>query len=129
MSEPAANAQTDVELIRLIAAGDKQAFRTLFERHGERVFRYAHRLINDVQKAEEVTNDVMLEVWNSAARFENRAKVTTWILGITRFQSLNAIRGKSLPTVDVDLVPEREDPNATADVSVLEQECCKWKYP
>lgn len=103
----------DEALIARIAEGDRQAFELLFTEHGERVFRYAQRLITDVTKAEEVTNDVMLEVWKTAARFEGRSKVSTWILGITRHLALNAVRRKSFDTVDVDDAPGLSDENET----------------
>lgn len=89
-----------------VAAGDKRAFEALFRAYGERVFRYALRLISDPAKAEEVTNDVMIEVWKTAPRFEGRSKVSTWILGITRHRALNAVRRKALDTVDIDAVAE-----------------------
>ncbi len=103
----------DQALVARIATGDRQAFELLFNQYGERVFRYAHRLISDVTKAEEVTNDVMLEVWKTAARFEGRSKVSTWILGITRHLALNAVRRKSLDTVDVDDAPALADEGVT----------------
>ena len=99
----------DQALVARIATGDRAAFELLFRKHGERVFRYACRLISDSSKAEEVTNDVMLEVWKTAARFEGRSRVSTWILGITRHLALNAIRRKSLDTVDVDDTPGISD--------------------
>ena len=119
----------DIELVARVATGDKQAFETLFSSYGERVFRYAHRLIHDVQKAEEVTNDVMIEVWKNAARFEGRSKVSTWILGITRHLALNAVRGKKLDTVDIDTAPESVDVGESAEpVAVLgEREDLKRK--
>jgi RNA polymerase sigma-70 factor (ECF subfamily) len=103
----------DQALIARIASGERQAFELLFNQYGERVFRYAHRLISDVTKAEEVTNDVMLEVWKTAARFEGRSKVSTWILGITRHLALNAVRRKRLDTVDVDDAPALADDDLT----------------
>ena len=96
---------TDQQLIDRIAAGDREAFEILFRQYGERVFRYACRLISDVGKAEEVTNDVMMEVWKTAPRFEGRSKVSTWILGITRHLALNSVRRKRPDTVDVDEAP------------------------
>ncbi len=101
-----ASEDADQGLIARIAEGDKRAFEQLFTAYGERVFRYAYRLISDQTKAEEVTNDVMLEVWKTAAKFERRSKVSTWILGITRHLALNAVRRKQLDTVDVDDAPE-----------------------
>ncbi len=97
-------------LLQRIAQGDRRAFESLFTQQGDRVFRYAYRLINDQTKAEEVTNDVMLEVWKNAAKFEGRSKVSTWLLGITRHLALNAVRRKKLDTVDVDDVPDMVAP-------------------
>ncbi len=119
-TEPVPDA--DIELVARVATGDKQAFETLFTDYGERVFRYAHRLIHDVPRAEEVTNDVMIEVWKNAAKFEGRSKVSTWILGITRHLALNAVRGKKLDTVDVDLAPEIVDPSESAEQGALGDE-------
>lgn len=119
-TEPVPDA--DIELVARVATGDKQAFETLFTDYGERVFRYAHRLIHDVPKAEEVTNDVMIEVWKNAAKFEARSKVSTWILGITRHLALNAVRGKKLDTVDVDLAPEIVDPSESAERGAVADE-------
>ena len=119
-TEPVPDA--DIELVARVATGDKQAFETLFTDYGERVFRYAHRLIHDVPRAEEVTNDVMIEVWKNAAKFEGRSKVSTWILGITRHLALNAVRGKKLDTVDVDLAPEIVDPSESAEQGALDDE-------
>lgn len=99
----------DLELVDKIATGDKHAFERLFGFYGERVFRYAYRLTSDRTKAEEVTNDVMLEVWKNAAKFESRSKVSTWILGIARNLALNSIRRKSFETVDIDDVAPMED--------------------
>ncbi len=107
---PSDAADAEQALVGRIAQGDKQAFELLFKQYGERVFRYAFRLISNATKAEEVTNDVMLEVWKNAAKFEGRSKVSTWILGITRHVALNAVRRKEFDTVDVDNAPEIADP-------------------
>lgn len=113
MSEDSTATDQDQALVTRVAAGDRQAFELLFNAYGERVFRYAHRLISDVTKSEEVTNDVMLEVWKTAARFEGRSKVSTWILGITRHLALNAVRRKKLDTVDLDDTPGIADEDLT----------------
>ena len=116
MSQDDPAIEQDQELIARIAAGDRRAFELLFQSYGERVFRYAHRLISDVSKAEEVTNDVMLEVWKNAAKFEGRSKVSTWILGITRHLALNSVRRKSFDTVDIEDAPGIADAGRSAAV-------------
>lgn len=113
--QPNVSDSDDAVLIAAIAAGDQRAFRTLFARHGERVFRYAWRLTRDEGKAEEVTNDVMLEVWRAAARFEGRSLATTWLLGITRNLAFNSMRRKQHDTVDLAAVAEPADESAKAE--------------
>lgn len=104
-AEPADD-ERDAALLARIATGDQDALRSLYERYGERIFRYVYRLVGNETKAEEVTNDVMLEVWKNAARFEGRSRVSTWVIGIARYRALNAVRGKRLTEVDLDDVPE-----------------------
>jgi RNA polymerase sigma-70 factor (ECF subfamily) len=119
MSENDPASDSDIELVARVAAGDKAAFETLFTTYGERVFRYAHRMISDVPLAEEVTNDVMMEVWKNAGKFEGRSKVSTWMLGITRHLALNAVRGKKLATMDIDDAPEIADESQSAQSSAV----------
>jgi len=119
MSENDPASDSDIELVARVAAGDKAAFETLFSTYGERVFRYAHRMISDVSRAEEVTNDVMMEIWKNAGKFEGRSKVSTWILGITRHLALNAVRGKKLDTMDIDDAPEIADDSQSAQSGAL----------
>lgn len=113
------NADSDIGLIEEIAKGHQAAFVRLFERHGERVFRYAWRLTRDQGKAEEVTNDVMLQVWKGAGEFAGRSAVTTWMLGITRNLAFNSIRRKQHETVELGAVSEPVDESAVADAQVV----------
>ena len=104
----------EAEWIREIAAGDRRAFERLYEVYGPRIFRFAIRMVKEESKAEEVVNDVMFEVWKSAARFEARSKPSTWILGIARFRALNAIRGKKIETDELDDTTPVADPTEDA---------------
>ncbi|MCZ6710591.1 MAG: sigma-70 family RNA polymerase sigma factor [Gammaproteobacteria bacterium] len=122
MSENDTATDSDLRLIARVAIGDQVALETLFTTYGERVFRYAHRMISDVSRAEEVTNDVMMEIWKNAGKFEGRSKVSTWILGITRHLALNAVRGKKLDTIDIDDAPEIADTSQTAQAGALSRD-------
>lgn len=117
MSADQQSNETELQLIGKIAGGDRSAFEELFGVYGKRIFRYAVRMINDVTKAEEVTNDVMIEVWKSAGKFEQRSSVSTWIIGITRHRCLNAIRGKKIATVELDSAPELEDDRDSTEIT------------
>lgn len=92
MADPTAD---DHALIRRVADGDREAFRALFEAYQQPVFRYLVRLMRDEAVARELTNDVMIEVWKGAARFEGRAKLRTWIFGIAHNKGVDVLRKRS----------------------------------
>lgn len=114
-SEPLGRDET---WLAAIANGDRGAFDQLYREYGPRIFRFAYRLIHDRAKAEEVTNDVMLEIWKHAAHFERRSTVSTWILGIARHRTLNAVRGKTLQLAPVEEAEELADETSTAEVAL-----------
>ena len=105
-TEETVSASEDAELLKRIAARDRAAFEVLYERHAPRVFRFVFRMVRDEGRAEEVTNDAMVEVWKTAGRFAGRSAPSTWILGIARFRALNSLRGKSLPTRELSAARE-----------------------
>jgi RNA polymerase sigma-70 factor, ECF subfamily len=81
---------SDPELIRRVAGKDRRAFETLYQRYAGRLHRYLSRLIAQPDVIEEVLDDVMLVVWESAARFNHTSRVSTWIFGIAHFKALKA---------------------------------------
>lgn len=81
---------SDPELIRRVAGKDRRAFETLYQRYAGRLHRYLFRLIAQPDVVEEVLDDVMLVVWESAARFNHTSRVSTWIFGIAHFKALKA---------------------------------------
>ncbi|MGI9342357.1 MAG: sigma-70 family RNA polymerase sigma factor [Gammaproteobacteria bacterium] len=109
----------EVLWLERIARRDRSAFEELYREYGPRVFRFAVRMIRDETKAEEVMNDVMVEIWKSAGQFKGRSKASTWIFSIARHRALNAVRRKQLPTTGLDdaveIRDETEDPMASTD--------------
>src|SRR6201998_1665851 len=83
---------SDEVLIGRIANGDRLAMQVLYVRHHVRVFRFVVRLVRDETKAEDLISEVFLDVWRQAGRFEGRSAVSTWMLAITRFKALSALR-------------------------------------
>lgn len=73
---------------------DPAAFRALFDRYFPRVFVFIQRRVEDRELARELTSDVFFEVWEQAGRYRGDARVSTWIFGIARFKSLEAVRGQ-----------------------------------
>ncbi|MCV6590072.1 MAG: sigma-70 family RNA polymerase sigma factor [Marinobacterium sp.] len=95
-----------------IANKDRTALKLLYDRYAARVFRFIVRMLNDEARAQELVNDVMLEIWKSAERFEGRSAVSSWILGIARFRTLNALRGHKPEIQGLEQSPEPVDPTA-----------------
>jgi RNA polymerase sigma-70 factor (ECF subfamily) len=111
-------AAQDTELIRRIAAGEEAALRALLAAHQTRVFRFVLRLVGNAAVAEEVMNEVFLEVWRHAARFEGASAPSTWILSIAHNRAVSRLRKRSEETWDEDaagaLQDERDDPEIAA---------------
>ncbi len=111
--------EEDLALIRSIARRDRQAFETLYYRYAPRLGRYAMRLLKQREAVDEVINDVMLVVWQNAARFDPEvARPSTWLFGITHHKTLKMLsrsfsRAEALP-LDAG-VDGRQDATAVPD--------------
>src|SRR5260370_10336946 len=75
---------SDEALVEWIAEGDRRALETLYMRHHVRLYRLLLRRIGRESVAEEMVNEVFLEVWRNAHRFEATARVPTWLIPIAR---------------------------------------------
>lgn len=107
---------SDEALIDSIAAGSRLAMQALFTRHKVRVYRFVMRLVGDHAVAEDLINDVFLEVWLKAERFEARSSVSTWLLAIARYKSLSALRMQSYEEMDENAAAAIEDPADNPEV-------------
>lgn len=95
-----ARAETDEALIARIAAGDKRAMRTLFDRHHLRIYRFALRLLGEREVAEDVLSEVFLDVWRHAEMFGGRSQASTWLIAIARFKALTWLRRRGETPLD-----------------------------
>jgi RNA polymerase sigma-70 factor, ECF subfamily len=93
-------ADDDRQILRQIAAGDRQALAELYERYQRTLFGYLRQLTPDYGLAEELLQDTLIAVWKSAHSFEGRSSVKTWLIGIARRQAHNTLRQRKLPLID-----------------------------
>lgn len=100
---------TDEVLIARIAGGDRLAMQVLFARHHVRVYRFVLRLVRNEATAEDLISEVFLDIWRQAGKFEGRAAVSTWMLGIARFKALSALRRKPEEELDDETAAQIED--------------------
>ncbi len=84
--------ETDRALLQRVAEQDRRAFEALYQRYARRLGGYLWRMVGRSDLAEEALSDVMLTVWQSAGRYDGRARVSTWLFGIAHNKALNALR-------------------------------------
>jgi RNA polymerase sigma-70 factor (ECF subfamily) len=89
-------------LLGYVARGNQDAFSELYDRVSSQVFGVVRRVLRDPAQSEEVTQEVLVEVWRSASRFDpERGSATTWMLTIAHRRAVDRVRA-SQAAVDRD---------------------------
>ena len=89
-------------LIDAVAARQLQAFETLYRSYHARLTRFLDRMTRRAGLVDEIVNDTMYVVWESAGRYNGECKVSTWIFAIAYRKALKALRRLDEPLADVD---------------------------
>lgn len=82
----------DTALMLRVKDGDREAFRALFEKYSASVARFAAGFVGATARAEELAQDVFLQVYRTRQRYEPRAKFSTWLYTIAHNLCLNEVR-------------------------------------
>jgi RNA polymerase sigma-70 factor (ECF subfamily) len=88
----AAVGMTDAQLVARCLARDTAAERELYDRHVDRVYRLAHRLCGDADRASDCTQETFIRAFARLAQFRGDAALGTWLNTITVSVVLNAHR-------------------------------------
>jgi RNA polymerase sigma-70 factor, ECF subfamily len=87
---------SDAVLVTQVARGNPGALAEIYRRHGGCAFRLAGRLLNDQRLAEDICQDVFLQLWNSPDLYDgDRGSLRSWILMKTHSRSVDSIRASS----------------------------------
>lgn len=94
---PQATAQDDLRLIERIAGGDQVALGELYDRFSNLLLALSRRILGDTSEAEEILQEVFLQVWSQAGRYDGRrSSVSTWLVLITRSRSIDRLRSRQV---------------------------------
>jgi RNA polymerase sigma-70 factor, ECF subfamily len=104
-------------LLDEVALGDEEAFRVLYDRAAGQVLGTVRRILRDPAQSEEVMQEVLLEVWRTAARYDPEAgSAAAWIMTLAHRRAVDRVRSEhsaarrelraAVLTVDYDQVTE-----------------------
>jgi RNA polymerase sigma-70 factor (ECF subfamily) len=82
----------DVQLMLRFQRGDMEAFQQLFHKYSSSVVNFAFRFLGTQARAEEIAQEVFLQVYRWQKRYEAKAKFSTWLFKIAHNHCLNEVR-------------------------------------
>jgi RNA polymerase sigma-70 factor (ECF subfamily) len=95
--EPFSSAEIDLEisLLKRTGEGDRASFELLYERYSGVLFSTAFRILNDQTAAEDVLQDVFIQIWEKAPLYDpTRGKPLTWAVTMTRNKAIDRLRSQ-----------------------------------
>jgi len=107
----AANLDPDAALMLRVKRGDRTAFEELVNKYKQPVMNVVFRMLGDATEAEDLAQNVFVQVFKSADRYRVSARFSTWLFTIARNLCLNEIRRRSRhPAESLDAPhPDQED--------------------
>ena len=120
MAEEATPSSDDDRLAAGLREGAPAALQELYDRFGGVTFGFLLKAIGDRGAAEDVQQQVFLEVWRKSDRFDpERGSLLTWVMTITRSRAIDHLRRRVPEPVDPDAAAVRSDDEGREQVDVL----------
>ena len=105
----------DAALVSAIRAGDQSAMAALYDRYSAIVYSIALRVLGDTGAAEDILQDVFIQLWRNPSAFDaSRGNLGAWLSVITRNRSIDALR-KRRPEQDFEEVVLSVEPDFASD--------------
>ena len=130
ISGSVSSSQSDDEIVDMyIASQSPRLFDILYDRYSKKVFIKCNSLLRDQAKAEDAMQEIFIKVLLNLAKFNKKAKFSTWLYSITYNYCIDSIRkGKKRKSVSVDDVAElQEVPDTIDDKRLLETNIVRLK--
>ena len=109
---------TDGQVLSAIARGDEQAFSLLYDRLSPLVYGVVKKVVRDPAQSEEVTQEVFVEVWRTATRFDaDRGSARTWVLTMAHRRAIDRVRSEQASRDRTERVGHRDRDRAFDQVA------------
>ncbi len=119
------DATSDSDLLLMVAGGDRAAFSALYDRLAGRVLGLVRKTLVDTEQSEEVTQEVFLDLWQNASRFDpKRGRASSWILtaahrrAVDRVRASQSSRNRDLAVGIRDFRPEFDSTYEAAEITM-----------
>ena len=92
-NDPASDLEAEIDLLRRIGQGDRESFALFYDRMARTLFSIANRLLQNREAAEDVVQEVFLQIWEKAPLYDpSRGKPSTWAVTLTRNKAIDRLR-------------------------------------
>ena len=113
---PQPSVEDDLSLLALVRKGDEQAMAALFDRYSKVVYSVALRVLRDPAAAEDVLQEVFMQVWRNPGSFTStRGSLGGWLAVVARNRAIDTLRRRR-PTDSVDDVVLASSTNIASEV-------------
>jgi RNA polymerase sigma-70 factor (ECF subfamily) len=104
-SADAKTVSPDLALVSAIRSGDQNAMASLYDRYSPVVYSVALRVLGDTGAAEDIQQDVFMQLWRNPGAFDaSRGNLGAWLAVITRNRAIDALRKRRPETDPEDVV-------------------------
>jgi len=114
-------------LIMLAASGDAAAFRSLLDRHYDRVFRVVYSVVRNQSDAEDITQDIWAAMPKKLRHWRGEAKVTSWLHRIALNAAKDALRKSATRATAALTLGEQMNFAEAADVLGVAEGTVAWR--
>jgi RNA polymerase sigma-70 factor (ECF subfamily) len=113
---------SEAEELRRIAAGDPAALQRLIGREAPRLLRFAHGMLGSLDEAEDVVQETLIRLWETAARWTPDARVGTWLHRVAYNRAIDRLRRRRNFVDDDTRLLSVVDEAEQADAALIREE-------
>ena len=111
----------DVQAMLAFQQGDKRAFEQLMIKYFPRVLNFIFRYVGDKAVAEDLTQEVFIQVYKSSSRYKVQSKWSTWLFTIAKNLSLNELRKRRIKIQSLDSTHDTGDGHVQVQLADSDQ--------